>query len=324
MAFHSDKVSFGRGGLKVSRLGVGTAPLGGLFSAVPDSDVDSVIARAIELGLSYFDTAPFYGNGSSERRVGKSLGKYPRSAFSISTKVGKLLVPGTSNEPSTYVDVDPFVPVFDYSGAAIRKSLEESLTRLGLDSVDMLYIHDPEDHLDQAINQAYPELDKMRSEGLISSIGVGTNFADVGTRFVKETDIDIALVAGRFTLLDQIALEEFLPAALERNVSVMGAGVFNSGVAANPAPGATYNYEPAPPEIIAKAQKIHEVIKPFGISLAAVALQFPIRHPAVKAVLAGVRTSKELEDNTDAFDTKVPDELWSELESQALISPINL
>ena len=228
MEFHSEQVSYGRGGLSISRLGVGTAPLGGLFSPVADHEVDGVISRGIELGLTYFDTAPFYGNGSSERRIGQRLREVPRSSFRISTKVGRLLVPTESIEPTGYFDLDPFNPVFDYSASGIRKSLEESLERLGLDSVDILYIHDPDDYLDQAINDAYPELDKMRSEGLVSSIGVGTNLAEIGARFVRETDIDVALVAGRYTLLDQIALEDFLPEALSRNVSVLGAGVFNS------------------------------------------------------------------------------------------------
>ena len=324
MSFHSDQVIFGRGGLSISRLGVGTAPLGGLFSAVPDSEVDSVVTKGLELGLTYFDTAPFYGSGSSERRVGKSLRAVPRSSFRISTKVGRLLVPGKSNEPSTYVDVDPYSPVFDYSASGVRRSLEESLVRLGLDSVDMLYIHDPDDHLDQAINEAYPELDKMRSEGLVASIGIGTNLAEIGARFVRETDIDIALVAGRYTLLDQVAEEDFLPEALRRNVSVLGAGVFNSGVVVNPVKGATYNYEPASEEIISRAQKIQEIVKPYDISLAAVALQFPLRHPAVKAVVAGVRSGKELEENVVAFDTVVPDQVWNELENAGLIGPARI
>ncbi|MFT4775356.1 MAG: D-threo-aldose 1-dehydrogenase [Pontimonas sp.] len=321
MEFHSEQVSYGRGGLSISRLGVGTAPLGGLFSPVSDGEVDAVIARGIELGLTYFDTAPFYGNGSSERRIGQRLREVPRSSFRISTKVGRLLVPTESIEPTGYFDLDPFNPVFDYSASGIRRSLEESLERLGLDSVDILYIHDPDDYLDQAINEAYPELDKMRSEGLVSSIGVGTNLAEIGARFVRETDIDVALVAGRYTLLDQIALEDFLPQALSRNVSVLGAGVFNSGVLVNPVEGATYNYEPAPEEILTRARKIHQILAPHNVSLASVGLQFPLRHPAVKAVVSGVRSVKELEGNVVDFDAPVPSEVWDELESAGLIGP---
>jgi D-threo-aldose 1-dehydrogenase len=322
MGLHSEQVSFGRGGLTVSSLGVGTAPLGGLFSSVPDEDVDALIARALDQGLGYFDTAPFYGSGSSERRIGKGLRKVARSSFTISTKVGRILVPGMSDEPNEYRDLDPFTPVFDFTGSGIRRSFESSLERLGIDSVDILYIHDPDDHLDQAISEAYPELDKMRGEGLVASIGIGTNIADIGTRFVRETDIDVALVAGRYTVLDQIGLEEFLPEAHRRNVSVIGAGVFNSGVLVNPVEGATYNYAPAPQEILEKARAIHDVIRPFGVSAATVGLRFPLRHPAVKAVLTGVRNVAELDSNIRDFDADVPAELWDALEAQGLIEPL--
>lgn len=324
MVVHSEQFSFGRGGLSVSRLGVGTAPLGGLFSSVPDDDVDDLISSALDEGLTYFDTAPFYGSGSSERRIGKGLRKVPRSSFTISTKVGRILVPGASDEPTEYYDLDPFTPVFDYTASGIRRSFESSLERLGLDSIDILYIHDPDDHLDQAISEAYPELDKMRGEGLVASIGVGTNIAEIGTRFVRETDIDVALVAGRYTLLDQIGLAEFLPEAHRRNVSVLGAGVFNSGVLVNPVPGATYNYAPASEDILKKARAIHEAIRPFGVSVATAGLQFPLRHPAVKAVLTGVRNTAELRSNIADFDTEVPVELWEALEAQSLIEPLNL
>ncbi len=323
MVVHSEHVILGRGGLSVSRLGVGTAPLGGLFSSVPDEGIDDLIFSALDAGLTYFDTAPFYGSGSSERRIGKGLRKAPRSSFTISTKVGRILVPGTSDEPTEYYDLDPFTPVFDYTASGIRRSFESSLERLGLDSVDILYIHDPDDHLDQAISEAYPELDKMRSEGLVASIGVGTNLAEIGTRFVQETDIDIALVAGRYTLLDQIGLAEFLPAAHRRNVSVLGAGVFNSGVLVNPVPGATYNYAPASEEILRRAVAIGEAIRPFGVSVTAAGLQFPLRHPAVKAVLTGVRTTAELHSNIADFDTEVPTELWESLEALGLIEPLD-
>lgn len=324
MATHQDQVSFGRAGLTVSALGVGCAPLGGLFSSVSDSDVDALIARALEIGVTYFDTAPFYGHGSSERRIGKGLTKVPRSAFQLSSKVGRVLEPGQSTEPNEYVDRDPFIPVFDYTPSGIRRSFESSLERLGIDSIDILYIHDPDDYLDQAINEAYPELDKMRREGLISSIGVGTNLAEIGTRFVRETDIDVALVAGRFTVLDQIALDEFLPEAHRRDVSVVGAGVFNSGVLVNPVEGATYNYAPASPEILARTRAIHDAIAPYGVPVEAVGLQFPLRHPATKAVLTGVRTAAELDTNVKAFDTEVPEQLWADLEDKGLIRPLGL
>lgn len=322
MVRHSSQVSFGRGGLKVSAFGVGTAPLGGLFASVEDIEASSVISAALEAGITYFDTAPFYGNGSSERRIGSTLSTVPRSAFRISSKVGRILVPGLSNEPNEYRDLDPFTPVYDYSAGAVRSSLESSLERLGIDSIDILFIHDPEGHMDQALTEAYPELDRMRSEGLVSSIGVGTNWAETGTRFVRETDIDVALVAGRYTLIDQIALDEFLPEALRRNVSVVGAGVFNSGVLVNPVEGATYNYAPASPEILDKARRINDVVTEFGCSVASVGLQFPLRHPAYKSVLSGVRSVEELDNNIEAFDAEIPEGVWDALEASGLVRPV--
>lgn len=322
MVRHSSQVSFGRGGLKVSAFGVGTAPLGGLFASVEDVEASSVISAALEAGITYFDTAPFYGNGSSERRIGSTLSTVPRSAFRISSKVGRILVPGLSNEPNEYRDLDPFTPVYDYSAGAVRSSLESSLERLGIDSIDILFIHDPEGHMDQALTEAYPELDRMRSEGLVSSIGVGTNWAETGTRFVRETDIDVALVAGRYTLIDQIALDEFLPEALRRNVSVVGAGVFNSGVLVNPVEGATYNYAPASPEILDKARRINDVVTEFGCSVASVGLQFPLRHPAYKSVLSGVRSVEELDNNIEAFDAEIPEGVWDALEASGLVRPV--
>ena len=324
MAQHEQQVEFGRAGLTVSALGVGCAPLGGLFSSVKDADVDELIATALDIGVTYFDTAPFYGHGSSERRIGKGLRKVPRADFRLSSKVGRVLEPGESTEPNEYVDLDPFTPVFDYTPSGIRRSFESSLERLGLDSIDILYIHDPDDYLDQAIDEAYPELDKMRSEGLVSSIGVGTNLAEIGTRFVRETDIDVALVAGRFTVLDQVALDEFLPEAHRRNVSVLGAGVFNSGVLVNPVEGATYNYAPASAEILDKTRAIHDVVRSHNVPIEAVGLQFPLRHPATKAVLTGVRTAQELLTNVAAFDAEIPNSLWSELEDKGLIRALDL
>lgn len=322
MVQHSEQVSFGRGGLTISALGIGTAPLGGLFASVEDQEVSAVISTALESGITYFDTAPFYGNGSSERRIGRTLSTVPRSSFRISSKVGRILVPGASTEPNEYRDLDPFTPVYDYSGSAVRASLESSLERLGIDSIDILFIHDPEGHMDQALGEAYPELDRMRSEGLVSSIGVGTNFAETGVRFVRETDIDVALVAGRYTLIDQIALDEFLPEAQRRDVSVVGAGVFNSGVLVNPVEGATYNYVPASAEILEKARKIHEVVGEFGVPVASVGLQFPLRHPAVKSILSGVRSVSELHSNIEAFDTAIPEGVWSALEDSGLTRPV--
>lgn len=321
MSHHDTPVSFGRGGLSVSRLGLGTAPLGGMYEELDEAEVDRLITHALDSGITFVDTAPFYGHGSSELRVGRNLQQRPRDGFVLSTKVGRILVPGEFSGDTIFHDLQPFVPVFDYTPGGIRKSFEESLERLGLNAIDILFIHDPDDHMDQAISQAYVELDAMRQEGLVASIGVGTNESDVALRFAQETDIDVVLLAGRYTALDQIGLRAFLPEALKRGVSVLAGGVYNSGVLVNPQPGATYNYAPASDDIIARALAIHETIAPHGVSASSVGLQFPLRHPAVKSVVTGVRSVAELESNIAAFDAVVPDAVWSDLESAGLIPP---
>ena len=323
MTAHRTPASFGRGGLTVSQLGLGSAPLGGMYENLDEAEVDRLVTHALDQGITFVDTAPFYGHGSSEGRVGRTLRTRPRDSFVLSTKVGRVLVPGEFTGETIFHDLEPFVPLFDYTPGGIRKSFEDSLVRLGLDSIDMLFIHDPDDHMDQAIGEAYPELDRMRSEGLVASIGVGTNIADIALRFTQETDIDIVLLAGRYTALDQIALDEFLPAAISRDVSVLAGGVYNSGVLVNPTAGATYNYAPAPEEVIRKALAVGEIAAAHGVSVESVGLQFPLRHPAVKAVVTGVRSVAELEENIAAFDAPVPDALWSDLESAGVTRPLD-
>jgi D-threo-aldose 1-dehydrogenase len=319
----SDLVDFGRAGLRVSQVGLGTAPLGGMFTTVEEDISDALIKTTITEGINYFDTAPFYGHTKSERRLGRGLKVAGASSKAIiSTKVGRIMVPGENTGPTIFRDLEPYVPVFDYSASGVRRSFEDSLERLGVDHIDILFIHDPENHMDQAIDEAYPELDKMRSEGLVKSIGVGINYSDLARRFVVETDIDLVLIAGRYTLLEQTAQKDLLPAALARNVSVLAAGVFNSGVLVNPVEGSTYDYAPAPKEIVEHAKALHQAIKPFGVPVSAVGLQFPLRHPAVKAILTGARDPKELQANLRDFQLPLPDEIWKELETQGLIQPI--
>lgn len=323
MPNHRDLVDFGRGGLKVSQVGLGTAPLGGMFTSVEESSSDELIKTAIAEGVNYFDTAPFYGHTKSEKRLGRglALANAQKSAI-VSTKVGRILVEGEYQGPTIFRDLEPCSPVFNYTASGVRRSFEESLQRMKLDHVDILFIHDPENHMDQAIGEAYPELDKMRSEGLVKSIGVGINFSDLATRFIKETDIDVVLIAGRYTLLEQTAAKDLLPEALKRNVSVLAAGVFNSGVLVNPNEGATYDYAPASEKIINHAKALHDAIAPFGVPVSAVGLQFPLRHPAVKAILTGARNSSELKSNLSDFALDLPSEIWAELETQGLLEPI--
>ncbi len=312
---HNDKVRL-RTGVEVSRLSLGTAALGGLYTSVSDADCTDTVLTAIDNGINFIDTAPHYGKGVSEVRIGKAIAGRDRSTFVISTKIGRLLVPSTTDIDEFFMDADNTVErKFDFSASGVRQSLEGSLVRLGLDSVEILFIHDPDENADEAILEAYPELDRMRSEGIIKAIGVGMNQCETPTRVIKETDIDMVLIAGRYSLLDQRALEGLLPTALERNVDIIAAGVFNSGILANPVKGATYDYVPASDELLAKAVRIREVLDGHNVSLTSAALQFPLRHPAVKSVLVGCRSAAEVETNIREFDKTIENKVWDDLVS---------
>lgn len=315
MMKHNDKVRL-RTGVEVSRLSLGTAALGGLYTSVSDADCTDTVLTAIDNGINFIDTAPHYGKGVSEVRIGKAIAGRDRSTFVISTKIGRLLVPSTTDIDEFFMDADNTVErKFDFSASGVRQSLEGSLERLGLDSVEILFIHDPDENADEAILEAYPELDRMRSEGIIKAIGVGMNQCETPTRVIKETDIDMVLIAGRYSLLDQRALEGLLPTALERNVDIIAAGVFNSGILANPVKGATYDYVPASDELLAKAVRIREVLDGHNVSLTSAALQFPLRHPAVKSVLVGCRSAAEVETNIREFDKTIENKVWDDLVS---------
>jgi D-threo-aldose 1-dehydrogenase len=330
-----ERVAIGRTGLAPTRLGFGTAEIGGLFRAVPDEAARQVIDHAWQIGIRYFDSAPLYGYGNAERRLGGALRERPRDDFVVSTKVGRLLVPIDDVAPDADVDhqavdgVDdasyagtPAVRVvFDYTFDGVMRSVEESLGRLGLDRVDVLYIHDPDDHWEDAIRGAYPALDRLRAEGVVRAIGAGMNQAEMLARFAREGDFDVFLVAGRYTILDQSALTELLPLCVARGIAVVAGGVMNSGILADPRPGATYDYAPAPPDLIERAQRIRAVCEQNGVSLRTAAIQFPLAHPAVVALAAGVRTIEHLDDYPRSMTTPIPDELWTELRTEGLIRP---
>ena len=303
-----------RAGLEISQFGLGTATFGGLFTSMSEEDVDATVASALDCGITYIDTAPHYGKGSAERRLARAL--RGRTNFHISTKIGRLLVPAVNSHDPDFADTDTtVVRSFDYSAAGVERSLKESLERLQMDHVDIVYIHDPDDpiYIEQSIRQAYPALEKMRNQGLVKAIGVGMNQSAVPTRFVNETDIDLVLIAGRYSLLDQSAGLNLLPAAAKRGVDIIAAGVFNSGILANPVVGSTYDNAPASPEILTKALKIREILDKHGVSIVSAALQFPLRHPSIKGILVGCRSSKEVMDNTKAFDGLIPEEVWHDL-----------
>jgi D-threo-aldose 1-dehydrogenase len=295
-------------------LGLGCAPLGGLFRSMTDAQSRAVVRRAREAGMRYFDTAPLYGHGTSEHRLGAALRVGGRRDFVVSTKVGRLVVPDPQGCSELFADAPPSRVVFDFSRDGILRSLDESLNRLGLDRVDIVYLHDPDDFADRAIAVAYPVLHALRDQGVVGAIGVGMNQPALPTRFVRETDIDVVLLAGRYTLLDRSGADELLPACLERGVSVVAGGVYNSGVLADPRPGVPYNYATAPPEVLARARRLEARCASYGVPLKAAAIQFPLRHPAVACVLASARNVDELEENLAMFGFEVPAPLWAELE----------
>jgi D-threo-aldose 1-dehydrogenase len=322
MSMDVPTVALGRGGLRVSALALGTAPLGNLFAPVAEEDAAATVGSALEAGLTYVDTAPHYGLGLAERRLGRLLAGVPRDRFVVSTKVGRLvrpLAPGETADPEGFADSPPARRVWDLSGDGVRRSLEESLERLGLDRVDILLLHDPDDHEREAYEQAVPALIELRDQGVVTAIGAGMNQAEMLTRFVRDLDIDVVLVAGRYSLLDQRALAELLPTCAARGTAVVVGGVFNSGLLADPRPGATFDYAPAPPELVDRAARLAEVCARHGTPLRAAALAFPFGHPAVTSVLVGARSAAEVKDAVACFEWPVPGELWAELVATGLL-----
>ena len=298
--------------IRLPRTGLGTAPLGGLFEPVGDETALATIELAWERGIRFFDTAPLYGRGLSELRLGRFLAGKPREDFVLATKVGRLLRADAPVEPREEIWKDPSTlnPVWDFSYDGVMRSVEESLERLGLDRIDVVHIHDPDDHYDEAIGGAYPALDRLRSEGVIGAVGAGMNQVEMLARFAREGDFDCFLVAGRYTVLDRVALPELLPLCVERDIAVICGGVFNSGILAG---GTTFNYAPAPPELLEQAAELDAVCASHGVPLAAAALQFPLRHPAVASVLLGPRSPAQLTQSLDLIELPLPAELWDEL-----------
>ncbi|WP_020116917.1 aldo/keto reductase [Streptomyces canus] len=315
--------TLGSSAVRVSGLAFGGAAIGNLFTEVTDEQAHAAVTAAWDSGIRYFDSAPHYGLGLSERRLGEALSAYQRPEFTVSTKVGRRLEPSTDGGDDL---ANGFaVPatrrrVWDFSADSVRRTLEASLERLGLDRVDVVYLHDPDDHAEEAFREGYPALEKLRSEGVVGAIGAGMNQAGMLTRFVRETDVDVVLCAGRYTLLDQSALTELLPAAVERGVSVVVGGAFNSGLLADPRPGATYNYAQAPGDLLDRALRMREVAERHGISLRAAALAFCAAHPAVASVLVGARSAAEVRDAADQFATPVPPAFWQELRDTGLLT----
>ena len=309
--------SLGRCGISVTALGLGCAPLGNLFDAVSDVNAQATVDAAWDAGIRLFDTAPLYGNGLSERRLGAALAQRPRNEFVLSTKVGRLLrepPPGTSLD-TIFADAPQRDPVFAYSRDDVLRSIDESLTRLGLDRIDIVYVHDPDNHEEEALTGAFPTLIELRDQGVIGAVGCGMNQWQMLDRFVTRVDLDCVLLAGRYSLLDRSGAEVLLPHCAERGVGVVLGGVFNSGLLADPDRNATYDYVRAPEVLIERARAMARACAANGTPLVAAALQFALRHPAVTAVVVGARSAPEVQVDVSAATAAIPEPLWAELDA---------
>ncbi|PZG01012.1 aldo/keto reductase [Micromonospora endophytica] len=319
-------VRLGRSTVAVSRLGLGCAQLGNLYQVIDDAEADATVAAAWDCGIRYFDTAPHYGLGLSERRLGAALRNRPRDAYTISTKVGRLLVPDPAGagrrDPEGFQVPADHRRVWDFSADGVRRSLEASLTRLGLDRIDLVLVHDPEGHQSAALTQAYPALHELRAQGTIGAIGVGSKDWPVLHRFVTETDIDAVMLAGRHTLLAQPALATLLPECQRRGVSVLNVGVFNSGLLAEARPhtGLHYDYAQVPPPVWDRVQAIVAVCDRHGTTLPAAALAYAAAHPAVAAVVVGADHPDQVRRNAALLAAPPPPAtFWSDLVSAGLL-----
>jgi D-threo-aldose 1-dehydrogenase len=311
----------GRTGVSVSVLGFGGAPIGNLYAAVDEDAALAAAHASWDGGVRYFDTSPHYGLGLSERRLGAALKGRPREEFSISTKVGRMLVgnphPTGSDLQEGGFDVpDTVIRTRDYSRDGVLRSLEASLSRLDLDRIDVVYVHDPEDDMDDALNQAIPTLVQLRDEGVVGAVGAGMNFWQPLLRIATQTDVDVVMVAGRWTLLDRSA-GLLLDACLDRQVAVVAAAPFNSGISAQPWPAddAYFDYGPAPADVLARARAYATACTDRGTTLPHAAVQFPLRHPAVACVVAGIRTPGQAKANTDWATHDLDPAQWEALDS---------
>jgi D-threo-aldose 1-dehydrogenase len=322
----------GRSATRVTRLGLGTAPLGNLYAPVAEDAALAAVHAAYALDVRYFDTAPLYGHGLSEHRCGEALRRYPRDTLVLSSKVGRLLRPGRppGDAFDGYADALPFRTVYDYGYDATMRSFEDSLQRLGMDRIDILLVHDidvrthgvaaQKARMEEALAGAFPALQRLRSEGAVGAIGVGVNEVGVCVDVARRVDLDCILLAGRYSLLEQDALDELLPFCAASRIGVIVGGPFNSGIlAAGTDAAARYDYAIAPPKIVERVRAIETVCRRHGVALPAAALQFPYGHAAVATVIPGARTRAEVEQNVAALRIAIPDDLWLELKAERLL-----
>jgi D-threo-aldose 1-dehydrogenase len=307
-------------GIALTELGFGGGSLGNLYRATSDDDARAAVDAAWAGGVRYYDTAPHYGLGLSESRLGAALAERPRDAYVLSTKVGRLLEPnpnptGSDLAAGGFDVADTLRRRFDFSASGVRRSLESSLERLGIDCVDIAYVHDPDAYVEEAITGAIPELIRMRDEGTVGAVGAGMNQWQAPLRMVEETDLDVVMLAGRWTLLDRSG-QRLLDECARSGVAVVAAAPFNSGLLAvdEPADGAYFDYGPASPDILTRARGLAEVCRRHGISLPAAALRFPLRHPAVASVVCGMRTAEQVASTLERFAAGIPESAWAEFD----------
>jgi len=326
------KVQIGSTGVSVPRLGLGTAPLSGmvlgdgLYGGTVHDEAVKVINRAQELGISYVDTAPLYGSGRAEARVGQSAyGGADRDSFVISTKIGRVLNPidggvSSGDDPDGIGELDP---VNTWTRDNVHRSIEDSLKRLKLNRIDIIYVHDPDVETygeEQAVNEAFPALIELREQGVIKAIGCGMNEWQMPLKFIQQFNLDIILLAGRYTLLDHSGLSEFLPACVERDVKITVGGPYNSGILARDlSQPVTFDYEQAPDDLVEQARRLTEICVAHGVDLKAAALQFVLAHPAVATAVPGAQSIAELEQNIAMVQQEIPAGLWSDMRSAGLI-----
>ena len=326
-------VSITKKKLKIKNISYGTAVLGNYYEVLSNEEASKVINKAFDLGINYFDTAPLYGFGLSEHRVGMNLQLKDRDSYILSTKVGRLLSPADPKE----IDRGPwkgglnFNPYYDYSYDGTMRCIEQSMHRLGISKIDILHIHDvdyfthKEKHLvekyfSEAIKGAYKALEELRRNGNISAISIGINEFEMAERFLKEVDVDCVMLAGRYTLLEQNSLNTFLPLCEKHKVDILLAAPFNSGILAGNENNLNWNYAKASKELIDKVHSLKKICGNYNIPLAAAAIQFPLAHPVVKTVVTGAVNVKELEDNVSYLDVKIPNDFWQELKTLDLIA----
>ena len=331
----TDKRPLGRTKLKVTVLGLGTATLGNLYAPVSDADAHDTVKTAFDAGVRFVDTAPFYGHGWSEHRVGGAMRSYERDDIVLSTKIGRLLKPkdpGKAIGSGVFAAVLPFEPVFDYSYDGVMRSVDDSLQRLGTHRIDVLLMHDvdrwthgsqevSDGRMKEVLEGGYKAMVKLRESGAVGAIGAGLNEWDTCQKLAERSDLDCFLLAGRYTLLEQESLQTFLPLCVKRNIGIFLGGPYNTGILATGAvPGAYYDYKPARPDILERVRKLEAVCQRHKVTLASAALQFPLAHPAVCSVIPGAKSAAEVKRNIATIEAPIPTEFWAELKRETLIA----